>query len=375
MNKLDTRSEREVKVDAKVKNWWRWFWGTIVVLFLLYMAALYLGEYGSINYDINTTQGRENYTKKMLEKLKEISPDLEKYISNLSEQSKKDIKNKIHHEVSIAYKPVYNKGIKNFTNFHYSVSGEYIELYNATTDGARKYLKMERKDNFDKLVYEMLFESTGFDENLKTAYTNINSFAINEILSNIQKLHIKIKNDLNTTDEQANFIVEKMFKIAKKEMLERFKNKISIGMHASGVSTGALVGVMASKQITKMFTKKMVTKAVLKTGSKLAGSAAGAATGGLEGLLCGPSAPVCSTVGAIIGGIAGWFVTDKIVVVADKHFYGKKFEKELKTMIEKQQELTEEQLYALYTNSINTINKVNQEKLETFKHTQNKEHF
>ena len=374
MNNVDSIEEENKQVKTEIKNWWRWFWGTIIFLFISYVATLYLAEYGSKNYDINTTQGRENYSKKMFETLKQISPELEKYISNLSQQSKKDIQEKIHQEVSAAYKPVYNKGIKNFTEFHYSVSGEYIELYNAGSDGVRKYFKMEKKDNFDKLVYEMLFQSNDFDKHLKNAYTDINSFAINELVSNMNRLNVKLKTDLNITNEQSSFLVEKMLKIAHKDMKERFENEVSIGMHAGGLGSGAVIGAMASKQIAKMFAKKMATKAAVKTGSKLAGSAAGAVVGASEGLLCGPGAVLCSPIGAVIGGVVGWFATDKIVVEADKYFYADDFKQELRAMIQEQQKLTEEQLYKVYTNSIDTINKVNQDKLKEFRNMQNKEH-
>jgi len=360
--------------NIKVKSWWRWFWGTIISLFVLYAAALYLENYGSNNYDIKTEDGRKNYSKKMFLSLKKISPELEKYISNLSQQSKVDIKKRIHQEISVAYAPLYSQGIQNFSEFHYSVSGEYIELYNASKDGARKYLKMQKEENFDALVYEMLFESTKFNKHLKNAYTNVNNFAMNEIIKNVGKLHSKVQKDLNITKEQTLFLVEELLKIGQEDMEARFQKELSIGVHAGGLGSGAVIGAMASKQIAKMFAKKMATKAAIKTSSKLAGAAVGATTGGVEGLVCGPGAPICSSVGAVIGGIVGWFATDKIIVQADHYFNGDEFEKELKTMIEKQQQRTEEQLYKLYTNSIDAVNKVDKKRLEIFKHTQNKEY-
>jgi len=369
-------NEKILATEQRAKNWWKWFWGTIIFLLISYLALVYLSNYrDSQNYNINTTKGRENYSAKMRDVIIEIKPEWAKYISNLSEQSKENIKEQIHKEVSAAYAPVYNEGIKNFSEFHYSVAGEYIELYNASADGARSYLKMEKKDNFDTLVYEMLFKSTNFDEHLKGAFTNINNFALNEIVNNMTQLQKRVQTDLNTTSDETVFIVNQLLNISEKDMKSRFKNEVSAGFRAGGVSSGALVGAVASKQIAKMFTKKVATKVAIKATTKAAGAAAGATAGGVEGLVCGPGAPVCSTIGAIIGGVVGWFTTDAVVITLDEYYNGNDFEEELRIMIEQQQTKTEQQLYEVYTKSFDSVNKSNKEKLETFKHTKNKEHF
>jgi uncharacterized protein YsxB (DUF464 family) len=367
--------EKILEIEQRAKNWWKWFWGTIVFLLISYLALVYLSNYqDSQNYNVNTTKGRENYSAKMRDVIIAIKPEWAKYISNLSEQSKENIKEKIHKEVSAAYEPVYNEGIKNFSEFHYSVAGEYIELYNASADGARSYLKMEKKDNFDTLVYEMLFKSTDFDEHLKGAFTNVNNFALEEIAKNMTQLQKRIQTDLNTTSTETTYIVNELLNISEKDMKSRFKNEVSAGFRAGGVSSGAIVGAVASKQIAKMFTKKVATKVAIKATTKAAGAAAGATTGGVEGLVCGPGAPVCSTVGAIIGGVVGWFATDAAIVAYDEHYNGNKFKEELNFTIEQQQIKTEQQLYEVYTKSFDTINEENTQRLESFKHTQNKEH-
>ena len=371
---MSTKEEDLIQAQIKAKNWWRWFWATILFLFVLYAGALYLGEYGETNYDINTTKGRENYSKKMLSLMKNITPGLIKDISNLSKESKEKIKNQIQKEVAKAYAPVLDKGIKNFSDFHYSVWGEYTELYYKGGDKAKELLVDQKYNEFEKMIYEKLFASTGFDANLKNAYTNVNTFALNEIRSTIAKIHTKVQNDLNTTNEQTNFLIEEMFKISIKDMEERFKDDISIEMHASGLGGGAVIGAMASKQIAKVFAKKIATKVAIKGGSKLAGTAAGAALGASEGLLCGPGAVLCSPVGAFVGGVIGWFATDAGIMIIDENNNRDDFEKELKTMIKQQQAKTQEQLYKVYTNSIDTFNKANQEKLEAFKHTKNIKH-
>jgi uncharacterized protein YsxB (DUF464 family) len=372
-NELDKVVQKDA--EQRARAWWRWFWITIALLLLAYMSALYLGNYKqSQNLDINTKEGRANYSQKMKSTLSQISPELLKYISALSKESKEKIRERIHQEVLAAYEPVYSEGIDNFTNFHYSISGEYIELYNASADGTRSYFKMQDKENFNLLVYDILFESTGFEKHLEGAFLNINNFAVKEILNNINKLHKKVQNDLNTTEEESRFLVAELLKISSLEMKSRFKNEVSAGFRAGGVTTGAFIGAVASKQIAKMFTKKLATKAAIKVTSKTAGAMAGATAGGVEGLICGPGAPVCSTAGAIAGAIVGWFATDAIVIKVDKYYHEDSFKKELRDLIEKQQLKTQEQLYEVYINSLEKINKESEDKLKSFKHTLNKEH-
>ena len=373
MNNEIENKEKILEIDQRTKNWWKWFWGSIVFLLISYLALVYVSD--SQNYDVNTTKGRENYSAKMRNTLLKISPKLAKYISNLSQNSKENIKERIHQEVSTAYAPVYSEGIKNFSEFHYSVSGEYIELFDASADGARDYLKMEKKDNFNTLVYEMLFKSIDFDKHLKSAFTNVNNFALEEITKNMTQIQKRVQTDLNTTSDETTFIVNELLNISEKDMKSRFQNEVSSSFRAGGVSSGALIGAVASKQIAKMFTKKVATKVAIKATTKAAGAAAGATVGGVEGFVCGPGSPVCSTVGAIIGGVVGWFATDTVVVTADEYYNGDDFEEELRVMIEQQQAKTEQQLYEVYTKSFDTINKSNKAKLDIFKNTKNIEHF
>jgi hypothetical protein len=352
-------------------SWWKWFWITIFILLLVYIVTVFMAS----NKKLELKNSRENHLQEMITTLRKISPDLEKYIVNMSDVSKKRIEERIDKDVTKAYESVYTKGIDNFSDFHYSVKGEYIELFAQAEDGSRSYLKLEEKDKFDKLVYEMLFKSTGFDANLKKAYKDINSFALSEMSKNIENLHKKVQNDLNVSDDEADLLIEQIFKSSVSDMKERFSDTFSKSFRATGVGGGAITGVLVSKQIAKVFAKKLATKLAVKGGSKVAGSVAGAAAGGETGLLCGPAAVFCSPVGAVIGGVVGWFATDAIVATVDEYYNADDFKNELRGIIKAQEMKTKKQLYSVYTMSINEINAENKKKLEEFKNRQNREQF
>lgn len=60
-------------------------------------------------------------------------------------------------------------------------------------------------------------------------------------------------------------------------------------------------------------------KEIYKQGATIgAGVAGGAAGGAIAGGICGPGSPICSTVGVIIGGIAGGYGAYKLVEAFDE---------------------------------------------------------
>jgi BMFP domain-containing protein YqiC len=372
-NKEETLKDIQ-EINAVARNWWRWFWGTIFVLLFFYIALVFLGNYTpQKNYDLNTTQGRQNYKQEMIDLLGKVAPKYQKYMVNLSQSSKENIKQKIKQEVAAAFEPVYLGGIKNFSQFHYSIKGEYLELYYSANDNTRDILNMEQKDNLNKKIYELLFGSVAFDTKIKEAYNNINLFALNEITKNINTLHTKIENDFNITQTQADFLVKEMLDISIDDMKMRFNGEVSEGFRVAGVGAGSAVGFAVSKQILKVFSKKLATKLAIKGGTKLAGAEVGAATGVGVGLVCGPAAVVCSSVGGLIGGAIGWFATDAIVISIDEYYNAEEFEQDLKRFLQAQQREMENKLIFLYEGSLNNLDRVNKEKFEKLKHTTNKD--
>ena len=313
---------------------------------------------------------RENFQREVKETIHKYIPKWEKYLVNLSEESKKKIREQIDKEVEKAYRPVYEIGIENFVDYHYSVWGEYAELLADASDK----LSQEQKDRFQKLVYRELFDSVGFEERLKSAYENVNRFAITELESTIDKFHGTIKRDLNITDEQTNILMEQMFQMGIADMKARLSNKFGNGFRSVGVGGGAIAGAMVTKQVAKVFSKKVATKVVVKGTSKAAGSLAGAAAGAESGVLCGPAAILCSPVGAVVGGILGWFATDAAVVSVDKYFNADDFKKELIHLVKQQQIQTQHQLYGIYQSTIEEINESDKKRLEEFKQRENGAH-
>ena len=365
----EPREEREERIDEKKPgrgSWWSWFWLTIVILFVIFAAMQY---FASKSMDLGTDTGRRNYLQEMRTQLEDEFPELLKYIDDLSRQSKERIRAAIDEEIANAYEPVYTLGIDAFVKFHYSVLGEYAELYNAALDG----IDDEKKDRIERLLYEHLFASTGFERNLKESLQRIDHFALQEISKEIDGLYGKIKRDLNTSDAQTEFLVQELFQAGTEEMKERFRSSIGNSLRLAGVGGTAMGGALLSKKMAKLFAKKALGKAMVKGGTKVGGTVAGAAVGAESGLLCGPGAILCSPVGAVIGGIVGWFATDAVAVTVDQYFNEEEFRSMLKRIVERQEKRMRDRLFQVYAGSIDEISTRNKERLESFKHRRNGE--
>jgi hypothetical protein len=259
------------------------------------------------------------------------------------------MKKSINDNVDKAYSNVYDH-IDDFADFHYSVTGEYTEI-------ATKLF-----GDINNILMKKVFEPADFENNLNKALSNINSETNNILKDYYSKIKDKIKSKLNINENEANFLLKDILKLNQDDMISRFHNSLYNRFRAFGLGGG-----VAASVVTKAVSKKIAVKAATKVGAKVGGAAAGAAAGAGEGLLCGPGAWLCSPAGAVVGGIVGWFATDKIVVEVDKYFNKDEFKQELRKLIDQQKEATKQTLYKIYLGSFDEMNKVNKEKFEEIK--------
>jgi gas vesicle protein len=78
---------------------------------------------------------------------------------------------------------------------------------------------------------------------------------------------------------------------------------------------------------------------------------------------------LCSSVGGVIGGVVGWFATDKIVVEADQYLHEDKFKEDLKKMIDSEKNATKNTLNRIYLSS---LQKIEENSIKQFEEIKNK---
>ncbi len=339
----------------KKNNWWKFFWGTIIGLLLFYIT---LNITASKKLSEMSKEEKANEIEYLVKTFKQKFPEFSKLQQNLTAQSIKAIKDYIDEEVDKAYEPIYQQ-IDNFTNFHFSVTGEYTELFTIVFG------------DVNNILQKQIFEPAKFNKNLNKAFQNINTETLAILKEQLSKMQNEVRDKMNLNDDEVNYLFKNILKFTQTDMLERFyniKNNIFRGFGlGSGAVAGSIVAKMISKNIAKVIAKKIVTKLAIKFGAKLASAGAGAAAGAESGLLCGPGAWLCSPVGAVVGGVIGWFASDKIIIEIDKYYNADDFKKDLKNLIDKSKQQTKQTLYKIYTKSLEELSNQNKQKFKNIK--------
>ncbi len=347
--------ENSAKNAKKSKIFWRYFWITIVV-----MAAIFIALNVTASKKLNemSSAKREAKLGLILKDFKQKFPEFVKMTEALNEQSVKQIQQSINQEIEIAYSPLYGQ-IDNLSDFHFSVTGEYSELMTIIFG------------NIDTILNDKIFRPVKFDEKLDKALNNINNESLLIVQKQLNQMKSQIKNDINLNSDEIDFLFTNMLKLTQEDMKTRFKsysNNLFKGMGLGvGVGAGALMAKIISKKISKVVATKIATKVAIKGGAKLAGAGAGVLAGSSTGLLCGPVAWLCSPAAAVVGGIVGWFATDKIVVEIDQYYNEEEFKSEIKNLIDQQKESTKRSINKIYTVSFNRLLDKSKDKLESIK--------
>ena len=324
------------------------FWSVIIVGIIVYVVLKAI-FYQNLNKSSNT----ENI-KQVQKKLIKISPELFKAIASLDKESKEEIKQVIKKRIDELYAPIYNR-VDDYVNFHYTLKGDYTELFAGVSN------------NFDKYLQNHIF-GANFQERLKNTINQINNDILNILIKKSEKLKKEMQN-MGYKKEDIDFLVNKIMQFSIEDTKKRYINTINNVFRAGGVGAGivggAIVGMkMATKQTAKVLAKKLLAKIAIKTTAKVAAASAGAATGAAEGSILGP---LGAAAGGIIGGVIGWFSTDMIVIKADEFLHKKEFKQEIIKMIDENKINTENNLIKLYTDISKKIFLESEKKLKELK--------
>lgn len=352
---LDNKNEEKVHVNIKnSKRFWKYFWSTIIIIAIIFII---LNITASKKLSEMNTVDREAKLELILSDFKLKFPEFIKMTDNLNTQSIEKIKKTIDENIDIAYEPLYSQ-VEHFSNFHYSVTGEYTELYTI--------IFKETED----ILNDELFLPVKFNQRLDNSLNNINENSLLIIKEQLSKMKSEIKNKMNLNSDEIDFLFKKILKFSQEDMKNRFSHingNIFKGM-GLGVGAGLAMSKIISKKLATIISKKIMTKIAIKGGIKLSGVAGGALIGTETGLLCGPGALICSSAGAVVGGIIGWFATDKIVVEIDQYYNEDEFKEDIRSLINQQKSVTKDTLYSIYKGSFDKLSKENLNTLEQLKH-------
>jgi hypothetical protein len=211
--------------------------------------------------------------------------------------------------------------------------GEIREALQKVSTEAKKELS-ENVDKYLDWYYSLPGEYQRLSVALLSLIDNKGRSAIDENINKIisKPLEKKYSNSINDID---NNIVKPLIKLIKTEFRNKDTNIMSCigdnipgltrdqaavaGSATSGLVAARTIAVKSSVRIANRVAATSVGKLLFKASIKRGVSTvAGAGTGALAGLVCGPAAPICSPLGAVVGGVTVWFFVDTVVIEFDE---------------------------------------------------------
>ncbi|RBQ32613.1 hypothetical protein CRU92_02555 [Arcobacter sp. FW59] len=316
----------------------KYFWNTIIILIFF---SVILISIALIKQEINQ---EKNISKTPItEKLQEVLTDtlkqnIEKYhndiLQNL-EMTKQDIDKIITENIDKTFDELINNNVDKYLDFHYSVVGEYTELFAFTFGDMNKVIneKLLGKD-FDKTINKLS----------------------QEIVNNS---YLKIQRHL----QDIEFIATKNVDLElNKSSLENLKLNIKENLETNLLDMKATILTTAiATKLAISISSKISAKLALKSAGKTATKLAASTTAASGGITCGIAAPLC---GIAFGTIA-WFGTDAIVISADEYLNKDDFKQEIISSLNEVKLELKEQYKPLFTE----LEKISQNYQEKIKET------
>jgi hypothetical protein len=324
--------QKNKKNNAKL-FWWG-FWIAICLLAVLSIVPL-LYHHPKLQQN-----SQRVYTKKFIDIVKLKLPSINKIIdTDFSEKSMKEIEVIIDNDIDALFCPVYEK-IPEYSDFHYSLTGEYSEMFQILSSGLYKSVKRR------------LFDSVNFEQNLSIKLNQILNHS-SEIINKSSKIaNSKISSELNLSNSEFMEFSNEFIKISTNDMKERFSNFATMGIRVAtsikGFSLG-MAGTVLVKKICSKLTAKIIGKVVAKTGIKVGTELSGAGIGAGIGSIFGPAGTL---IGGLIGGAITWFAVDKIIIEIDQYFNEEEFRDELRKLVDAYKNSMKNELKNIYRQAL-----------------------
>ncbi|MBC7147001.1 MAG: hypothetical protein H5U24_16615 [Thioclava marina] len=285
-------TDGERKAGGKDPNLSRWFWGAIIALLALALILNLL-----FAWQVHRHTAAPDEAKATL---------AERAFAEAGANASAEVRKEIDPLLDEAYAPVY-AGIPAYLDYHYSLTGEWLELGNGAigkiTSGLDDYMFKGLDARLEKLSTAL-----GHDFNEKYSAT------LDQALG-----------DHPRGSAGGNPVLRKEIDAAKRRMEKTVV--IVAGGPLAGASLKALSKVFAEKLIMKL-----AVKLPLKAGTKWATAASGAGAGAAICSWTGPGAGIC----AAIGGVIAFVAVDKAMVELDEYISRDKFESELRVQVDQQ---------------------------------------
>ena len=336
---MNEAAPEEKKETKKISTTEKYFWGTILMLFVIYLG-LQITAYTKVKNTNTDTTKSAPIIKEITDKIEILIVSDDRIRDNLSDEKvRKEIERNLEQRVESLYgdidknveklfDPVYGS-IESFLDFHYSVIGEYSELGAAVTG------------EIEKTIQDKLFGSN-FSHSLELVTMNIQQKFMRELNVHQEDIDSKATEGI---DRELNREILNTLKTEIEEKISFQGNKIAAFL---GVGAGykVIVGSLGKKMASSLGSK-LAVKGAVKAGTKLGAAGTGAAAG----TLCGPGVVICAPVLAVVA----WFGTDAALIAGDEYLHRDTFKNEIIQSIDAQKSTLKQQYKEIYTQAFNKV--------------------
>lgn len=320
----ETPADNSRTEGQKRPNLSRWFWSTIVLLLVITVSLELLRTWQA------GRQSVENGKDSSVDQTGTKATQAEQWFNTAGEEAAK-VREQIRGRLDEAYAPVY-AGIPKYMDFHYSLTGEWLELGSAAMGNLGGGLEVHLFDGFDTRL-------SAVSEHLALEFDQRFNTALDEAMA-------------------AEPGGAEAFGPVVTRALRDSQNRMQ---KTAGTVSVALVGGATLKVFTKAFAKKLAVKLAAKVGTKTGMKWAAAVTGGAtSAAVCswtGPGAAACAVVGAAIT----WVATDVAMIKLSEYVTRDDFERDLRQLIDDHKKETQramEQMLASKILAVETERKV-----------------
>lgn len=328
------------------KAFWIAFWLTILVLAGLYIGASIHREKVVIDQTGQITITKPYVAEWQQEVLPEFLSDIDIEVLN----AKQDVKTVIDKRLNEAFDPVYRQ-IPKVADFHYSVTGEYLELMAAGSGEVGKHIN------------RILFEETNFTNKLNQAMGHIYKDNTSIIARTLDILRTKLQQYAGFNALEMG-LIGGVATLTLEDAESRFTTGFNIIRGAGSAVGASAVAAILTKTVGQKVAGKLVVKMGSKAAAKATGVGGGAATGAAMGSVLGP---IGTVVGGVVGGAVFWLATDKLIVEIDEQLNREQFIAEITGLVDVEKNRIRNQLLDLYFNHLNTIAEENKKSLKSIK--------
>lgn len=315
------------------------FWSVIAIFAFLYILLVFFAFYKKNsqniikNHETNQTITEGFFKKNYRYIIKEIDDNsilfsLEnnqtiKLIKEDLNQTLKNLEKTIDIKVDKIFEITYTN-IDSFLDFHYSIKGEYSELFLAGIG--------DIEDEIEKRLFKP------------------------EFIKDIQKMQNEIGLEfIKESQNHTNYIEKSITKNVDIELnsniLEKIKLDINSNIEIQEIKIGALIGVKIVPLIAKVISAKIALKVTSKIAIKTSLKGATMTTAIASGAICGPAVVICSSVLATVA----WFGTDALLIAGDEQMNREDFKNEIVRAIDIQKKILKKKYKDIYLTKLKTI--------------------